>query len=109
MIDIIAMNKNGVLNIKMHNHKRIILKAGVDPNFATDETRKRPVLLAAEKGQWKVLQTFKQHNYEYGASSSDSVSFKQSTVNFAVWTKDSDETVLHLALKRPLLRLHQVF
>ena len=59
--------------------------------------------------KWKVLQTFKQHNYEYGASSSDGVSFKQSTVNFAVWTKDSDETVLHLALKRPLLRLHQVF
>ena len=95
--------------IEIYHHNHIILKAGVDPNFATDETRKRPVLLAAEKGQWKVLQTFKQHNYDYVATSSNCGSFKQSIVNFAVWTKDSDETVLHLALKRPLLRLHQVF
>lgn len=83
-----------------------IITAGVDPNFATDESNKRPVLLASEKGHWRVLETFKRHNYEYdGVVTSSS---KRALVNFAVWTKNSDETVLHLALKRPNYKLHEV-
>ena len=81
-----------------------IFAAGVDPNIAKDEEKKRPVLFAAERGHWKVLQAFKRHNYELEVLSGQKIK----TVKFDVWTKDKDETVLHLALKRPLLRLHQV-
>jgi hypothetical protein len=79
--------------------------AGVDPNFASDESKKRPVLLAAEKGHWRVLETFKRYNYLQGSVTNTN---RNMMVNFAVWTKNSDETVLHLALKRTNYKLHQV-
>ena len=86
--------------------KHFYSSAGVDPNFATDETSKRPVLLAAEKGHWRVLQAFKKYNFDQ--ISLGSTGFKRNMVNFAVWTRNSDETVLHLVLRKPNYKLHQV-
>ena len=86
--------------------KNLYSSAGVDPNFAADETSKRPVLLAAEKGHWRVLQAFKKYNFDQ--ISLGSTGFKRNMVNFAVWTRNSDETVLHLVLRKPNYKLHQV-
>ena len=84
----------------------MFISAGVDPNFATDEIPKRPVLLAAEKGHWKALQVLKKYNYDQ--ISLGSTGQKRNKVNFAVWTRNSDETVLHLVLRKPNYKLHQV-
>ena len=90
----------------MHRNKISYSSAGIDPNFAADETSKRAVLLAAEKGHWRVLQTFKKYNFDQ--ISLGSTGFKRNMVNFAVWTRNSDETVLHLVLRKPNYKLHQV-
>ena len=82
----------------------VLFVAGVDPNIATDETRKIPVLFAAERGHYEVLRVFKRHNYEQSVLPGKI--FKM--VRFDKWTRYKDETVLHLALKRSLLGLHQV-
>ena len=58
----------------------------------------RPVLLAAAKGQHSVLEVLKQNLSEKTSSK---------PVRFDVWSEESDETVLHLVLKKSLVRAMQ--
>ncbi len=70
----------------------------VDANQSKSKTWK-PVLLAASRGHPNVLQVLKRYS-ETGKTGSK-------PVRFDVWTEDSEETVLHLVLKKSLLRALQ--
>jgi hypothetical protein len=58
----------------------------------------RPVLLAADNGQHEVLEALKQNLSEKTGSK---------PVRFDVWSEKGAETVLHLVLKKSLLRAMQ--
>ena len=73
------------------------MKYGVDPNFSKSKSM-RPVLLAASKGHHSVLQVLKQDLSEKTGSK---------PVRFDVWSEEGEETVLHLVLKKSLLRALQ--
>ncbi len=76
-----------------------LLAAGVDPNIGKAKTW-RPVLLAASRGHASVLEVLKRQTAAAGKTG-------QKPVRFDVWTEDSAETVLHLVLKKSLLRAMQ--
>ena len=73
-----------------HQFVRILLNSGVNPNIVTEENASRPILLAAHRGYYETLQCFIDHNQKN----------KTNATNFAVWTRDTKETVLHLILKK---------
>ena len=73
-----------------HQFVRLLLNYGVNPNITTEENASRPVLLAAQRGHHETLQCFIDHNQKN----------KMNNTNFAVWTRDTKETVLHLILKK---------
>ena len=82
-------------------------KSRVNPNLATKEEPWRPVLLAADRGHHGVLDVLATHT-EKGVGVSESCwrrscmlcSWVQATTNWAVWSRDTEETVLHLVLKK---------
>ena len=71
-------------------HVALLLDHGVNPNLATMEQPWRPVLLAAQRGHHGVLAVLANHT-EKGSGV---------TTNWAVWSRDTEETVLHLVLKK---------
>ena len=73
-----------------YQHVTMLLNHGVNPNMTTEENATRPVLLAAQKGHYKTLQCFLEHNQK----------MKVNKTNFAIWTRDTKETILHLILKK---------
>ena len=82
-------------------------KSRVNPNLATKEEPWRPVLLAADRAHHGVLHVLATHT-EKGVGVSESCwrrscmlcSWVQATTNWAVWSRDTEETVLHLVLKK---------
>ena len=75
--------------------KSLLLEANVDANGFTKK-EELPVLVAARLGNFRVLQEFKRFN-------KDDSGGKRAPVNFAVWTKGNEDTVLHLVLTRNTL------
>ena len=77
---------------QMGHHKfvRLLLNSGVNPNIVTEENASRPILLAAQRGHHETLQCFIDHNQKN----------KTNGTNFAVWTRDTKESVLHLIFKK---------
>ena len=71
----------------------------MDPNVGKAKTW-RPVLLAASRGHASVLEVLKRQTAAAGKTG-------QKPVRFDVWTEDTAETVLHLVLKKSLLRAMQ--
>ena len=71
-------------------HVALLLDYGVNPNLSTKEQPWRPVLLAAQRAHHGVLAVLATHTEE-GAGV---------TTNWAVWSRDTEETVLHLVLKK---------
>ena len=74
---------------------------GVDANHSKSKTW-RPVLLAASRGHSNVLEVLRRFS-ETGKTGQTG----SKPVRFDVWTEDSEETVLHLVLKKSLLRALQ--
>ena len=70
----------------------VLLSSGVNPNITTEENASRPVLLAAARGHHETLQCFIDHHQRLAG--------RANSTNFAVWTRDTKETVLHLILKK---------
>ena len=94
--------KNGSINFTQS-----LLDLNIDPNVKIRENGKTALLLAAEFGQWQVIDLFSKHT-----NTSDNRSTRQSfdstdylseiPINFHVLTKDN-ESILHILLKRPKL------
>ena len=104
-----------------------LLNFGVDPNAVAEFNDQSPVLLAAEFGHYHVLQIFKDCSlnrnskkphqrfhrlltatnlaFENNGMDMSEISVKSST-DFRVVKKASEETVLHLVLKRTVLTKH---
>ena len=70
-----------------------------------DETKMAPVLLAVANGHWKVLETFKRHFtvQQHLSTQFPTIFPNKPFLPFSVWTSDTHETVLHLALKGPFV------
>ena len=73
-----------------HQFVSLLLTFGTNPNITTQENATRPVLLAAMRGHHETVQCFVDHNLKN----------KVNGTNFAVWTRDTKETILHLILKK---------
>lgn len=80
----------------LDDYVELLLSAGVSTNWATTENNWRPVLLAASRGHYEVLEVFKRFNQK-GMN-------RQPLTNFGVWTTDTRETILHLILKKSFRR-----
>ena len=78
----------------LHHFVSILLNFGVNPNIVTEENSTRPMLLAAQRGHYETLGCFVDH-FQKNFTRQNSV-----VTNFAVWSRDSKETVLHLVLKK---------
>merc|ERR1712051_171809 len=66
----------------------ILLEKNVNANISTN-VEERPVLVAARHGRWKVLEAFRNHS--------------KTPIDLSVWTKDNEDTILHLILNRSSL------
>jgi len=71
-------------------HLSLLLNHGVNPDVTTAEQPWRPVLLAAQRGHHEVLAALAAHTERAVGA----------TTNWAVWSRDTEETVLHLVLKK---------
>ncbi|TRY61944.1 hypothetical protein TCAL_10560, partial [Tigriopus californicus] len=80
----------------LDDYVQVLLSAGVGSNLATTENNWRPVLLAAARGHYDVLEVFKRFNQK--------AMNRQPLTNFGVWTTDTRETILHLILKKSFRR-----
>jgi len=78
----------------LHHFVQNLLNFGVNPNSVTQENPTRPVLLAAYRGHYETLDCFVSH-FQRNISRQNSV-----LTNFAVWSRDTNETILHLVLKK---------
>ena len=76
----------------LHKFVTILLNFGVNPNITTEENAGRPVLLAALRGHHETIQCFIDHHQKLKG--------RANSTNFAVWTRDTKETILHLILKK---------
>lgn len=81
--------------LKFLDYVEAMLNHGVDPNVSSSKTW-RPVLLAALQARPAVLEVLKRFS---GSGKTGS-----KPVRFDVWTEDSAETVLHLVLKKSVVR-----
>ena len=70
----------------------VLLDCGVNPNITTEENASRPVLLAAVRGHHETVLAFIEHHQKLAG--------RGNSTNFAVWTRDTKETILHLILKK---------
>jgi len=78
----------------LHHFVIILLNFGVNPNIVTVENATRPILLAAQRGHYETLGCFVDHFQKH-------LEYQNSVIsNFAVWSRDTKETVLHLVLKK---------
>ncbi|XP_023344392.1 transient receptor potential cation channel protein painless [Eurytemora carolleeae] len=73
-----------------------LLNHGVNPNLYSVENPVRPVLLASYRGHYQVLSVFVEELET--ALSLGKVS--KVSPNFAVWSRDTQETCLHMILKK---------
>ena len=78
----------------LQNFVLSLLNFGANPNSVTQENPTRPVLLAAQRGHHEVLGCFVDH-FQRNISRQNSM-----VTNFAVWSRDTKETALHLVLKK---------
>eukprot|EP00095_Tigriopus_kingsejongensis_P000143 maker-scaffold188_size271682-snap-gene-1.26 protein:Tk00143 transcript:maker-scaffold188_size271682-snap-gene-1.26-mRNA-1 annotation:"transient receptor potential cation channel protein painless" len=80
----------------LDDYVEVLLDAGVNSNYGTKENSWRPVLLAAARGHFDVLEVFKRYNQKCMKGSPQT--------NVGVWTRDTRETILHLILKKSFRR-----
>ena len=96
-----SVNSNGLTlmqeaaKVKNAEFVKSLLQSNVNGNHWT-KNGERPVLIAAHSGNWRVLEEFKRYN-------DDIESRKTIPIDFAVWTKSNQDTVLHLVFKRSLI------
>ena len=89
------------------DYAKSIIDSHIDPNVVCNENGKSALAIAAEFGQWKVIEIFIKYNKQF-SSQSHRQSFDSSDllsevpVNFKVKTTNK-ETILHILLKRPKL------
>ena len=92
----------------LSDHAKLITDSHIDPNVVCHDNGKSALAIAAEFGQWKVIEIFINYNKQFSSKSSHRQSFDSSDllseipVNFKVITT-SNETILHILLKRPKL------